>query len=374
MNFTINQKDFYHGVQIVQRAVASRSTLPILKGIYLEAIKDKGLKLIANNLEMGIEYWVEANIIEEGVFVLPANELSNILRELPADEISFQVDEGNYQAKIKCLNSRFTLKGYQADEFPQLPEVEGALSFNFNSLTLKEMIEEVKFSTSTDQTQPTLTGGLLVLSPGEISLVATNTYRLAHSKRKLNDNLNELDKEIKVILPGTTLNELNHLIVDEEEGEMNILLNESYVRFSFNEIVFISRLIEGQFPNYKQVIPVDFKSSVKIDRIEFLNAVKRVSLIARLDSNVITLAVNRDQMSISSTSTEYGDALELVEIELEGEEQTINIDANYLMDVLRTLKNELVNILLIGPMNPLTIKKYPEDEYIYLIMPIRPGS
>lgn len=370
MNLTINQKDFYHGVQIVQRAVASRSTLPILKGIYLEAVKDKGLKLIANNLEMGIEYWVKANIIEEGIFVLPANELSNILRELPAAEIFFQVDKSNYQAKINCLNSRFTLKGYQADEFPQLPEVEGALSFNFNALTFREMIEEVKFSTSTDQTQPTLTGGLLVLSPGEISLVATNTYRLAYSKREIN---NDLDKEVKVILPGTTLNELNHLIGDEED-EMNILLNESYVRFTFNEIVFISRLIEGQFPNYKQVIPVDFKSSVKIDRVEFLNAVKRVSLIARLDSNVITLNVNKDQMSISSTSTEYGDALELVEIELEGEEQTINIDANYLMDVLRTLKSELVNILLIGPLNPLTIRKYPEDNYIYLIMPVRPGA
>ena len=105
-----------------------------------------------------------------------------------------------------------------------------------------------------------------------------------------------------------------------------------------------------------------------------MNAVKRVSLIARLDSNVITLNVNKDQMSISSTSTEYGDALELVEIELEGEEQTINIDANYLMDVLRTLKSELVNILLIGPLNPLTIRKYPEDNYIYLIMPVRPGA
>ena len=127
------------------------------------------------------------------------------------------------------------------------------------------MIEEVKYTTSTDQTQPTLTGGLLVLSPGEISLVATNTYRLAYSKREIN---NDLDKEVKVILPGTTLNELNHLIGDEED-EMNILLNESYVRFTFNEIVFISRLIEGQFPNYKQVIPVDFKSSVKIDRVEF---------------------------------------------------------------------------------------------------------
>jgi len=371
MKLTINQKDFYHGVQIVQRAVASRSTLPILKGIYLEAIKDKGFKLIANNLEMGIEYWVEANIIEEGVFVLPAAELSNILRELPAAEISFQLDESNYQAKINCLNSRFTLKGYQADEFPQLPEVEGAISFSFNSLTFKEMIEEVKFSTSTDQTQPTLTGGLMVLSPGEISLVATNTYRLAHSKRELSKAL-DLEEEIKVILPGTTLNELNHLIADKEE-EMNILLNNSYVRFTFNEIVFISRLIEGQFPNYKQVIPVDFKSSVKIDRLEFLNAVKRVSLIARLDSNVITLDINQDQMSISSNSSEYGDALELVEVDLDGPEQSINIDANYLMDVLRTLNEEVVNILLIGSLNPLTIKKYGKDDYIYLIMPVRTG-
>ncbi len=370
MNLTINQKEFYNGIQIVQRAVSSKSTLPILKGIYLEAKKDKGIKLIANNLEIGIEYWVNADIIEEGSIVLPATELSNVIRELPSANISFNVDTDHYQVKIKCLNSNFTLKGYQADEFPQLPEVEDALKINLSSDKFNRMIEEVKFSTSTDQTQPALTGGLLVLSHENINLVTTNTYRLAYSKM---NNKNTLKKEIKSILPGTTLNELNHLIVNEDEN-IELLLNDSYIRFTFNDIIFISRLIEGQFPNYKQVLPDKFNSQIKIDRIELLNAVKRASLIARLDSNVISIKITGDEMTITSTSTEYGNAHEVIEVKLEGPEQSIDIDASYLTDVLKILKDEVITLEMIGPLNPLTVKKESNNDYIYLIMPVRPGA
>lgn len=370
MNFTINQKEFHNGIQIVQRAVSSKSTLPILKGIYLETKKNKGIKLIANDLEIGIEHWVNANILEEGSIVLPATELSNIIRELPSGNISFIVDLEHYQVDIKCLNSNFTLKGYQADEFPQLPEVENALKVSLPSNDFNNMIEEVKFSTSKDKTQPALTGGLLILTNQNINLVTTNTYRLAYSKI---DHKNTLDKDIKVILPGTTLNELNHLIINETEN-IELLLNENYIRFSFNDIIFISRLIEGQFPNFRQVLPAEYNSKIKIDRIKLLNAVKRASLIARLDSNVISIKITEDKMSINSASTEYGNAHEVIEIKLEGPEQNIDIDASYLIDVLKILKEDVVILEMIGPLNPLTIKKESNNNYIYLIMPVRPGA
>lgn len=369
MNLIINQKEFYSGIQIVQRAVSSKSTLPILKGIYMEAHKEKGVKLIGNDMEIGIEYWVNADIKEEGSIVLPATELSNIIRELPSSDIYLDVDIEHYQVNIKCLNSEFTLKGFQADEFPQLPEVENAFRVNLPIDYFSQMIEEIKFATSTDQTQPALTGGLLVFTRENIHLVSTNTYRLSYSS--MNYNM-EIDENIKVILPGTTLNELNNLI--DIEGDINLSLNDSYIRFSFNDIIFISRLIEGQFPNYKQVIPVDYKSKVKVDRNELLNAVKRVSLIARLDSNIISIKIEQDKMSIFSNSTEFGKAQEFIEVELEGPEQNIDIDAGYLIDILKVLKDEIIIMEMIGSLNPLTIKKEKEDNFVYLIMPIRPGA
>lgn len=370
MNIKIKQNDFYHGIQIVNRAVSNKSTLNILKGIYIEAKKDKGIKLISNDLEIGIEYWIDADIKKEGSIVLPATELSNIIRELPNAEISFIMDEELYQVNISCLNSKFTLKGFQGDEFPQLPEVEEPIHLNINSNIFKKMIEEVKFAVSKDQTQPSMTGGLMVLSKNNISLVTTNTYRLAYNNIEIK---NSLDKEIKIILPDKTLNELNNLL-DGKDEDIEILLNNNYVRFNFSDIIFISRLIEGKFPNYKTVIPNDFKSRVKVDRKELLNAVKRVSLIARLDSNVISININKDKMSISSSSSDYGNAQEIIEVELEGIEQNIDIDANYMIDVLKILNDETINLMLISPLKSLTVKKQSDDDYIYLIMPVRPGA
>lgn len=370
MIFKIKQNEFNHGIQVVQRAVSSKSTLPILQGIYMEADKEKGLKLIGNNLEIGIEYWVEADIIKEGSIVLPTTELAGIIRELPAAEIYFEANLEKYQVDIDCLHSDFTLKGYQADEFPQLPEVDDATEFVLPAEKIYNALEEIKFATSSDQSQPALTGGLLISEGSNLSLVTTNTYRLAYSIMK--DAWN-LDGDIGVILPGKTLNEL-YTLIDSDCEQIHILLNNNYVRFSFKDIVFISRLIEGEFPNYKQVIPSDFKSIIRVDRRELLDAVKRVSLIARLDSNVISIRVNEDSMDVYSSSSEYGDARESLEIELEGEKQEIDIDAGYLLDVLKVLKDEVVVIKMIGAIKPMTVTKFEEDNYIYLIMPVRPGA
>ncbi|MEJ6951940.1 DNA polymerase III subunit beta [Natronospora cellulosivora (SeqCode)] len=371
MDLIINQKEFYQGIQIVQKAVSSKNTLPILKGIYLEANKEKGLKLIANNLEIGIEYWTNANVKEEGVIVIPANELTNIIRELPSGEVSLTVNKDNYMVNIECLNSKFVLKAYDAEEFPQLPEVDNALKVNVKANKFHRMINEVKFSTSNDQTQPALTGALFILDDEDINLVATNTYRLAFSNMK---NDQEINENLSVILPGSTLNELYQLLETDEDNNIELLLNDSYVRFTFNNIIFISRLIEGKFPNYKQVLPTEFNSSLKIDRVDFLNAVKRVSLIARLDSNVISLNINQDKMLIKSNSSEYGNAEEFIEVELNGPEQNIDIDASYLIDVLKVLDEEIIHMEMIGPLNPLTIRKDNESNFIYLIMPVRPGA
>lgn len=370
MLFNIFQKDFYNGIQIVEKAVSSKSTINILTGIYIEAVQDRGIHLIANNLEIGIEYWINAEIKEEGAIVLPAVQLTNIIRELPAADVLFKADMEHFDVNINCLNSEFNIKGFKGDEFPQLPEIKGSYSLKVSSLNYKEMIDEVKFATSNDQTQPALTGGLMSISNNSINLVTTNTYRLAFSTINITSTI---EQDINVILPGNTLNELSHLIGNDSKEDLTMLISENYIRFSFNDIIFISRLIEGKFPNYQQVLPDSSNTKVKIDRTEFSRAVKRVSLIARHDTNVITLIINQNWMDIKSNKSDIGHAHESIEIELEGDTQKIDVDANYLMDVLKVLKEDTIIIELIGPLNPLTIKKKIDGDYIYLIMPVRPG-
>lgn len=369
MKFKASQKELYRGINISQRAVSSKNTMPVLTGIYLETKKEKGLHLIATDLELGIENWIEAEIIKEGSIVIPAKHLKRIIRELPDETINFNVNPETFEADINCINSEFNIKGFNPEEFPQLPEVNIPQEVNISTDKFKTMIEEVNFSTSTDQTQPALTGVLTIIDTDNIKMIATNTYRLAYSEINVET---EIEEKIKAILPGDTLNELSHLLESKETIKM--LINPNYISFNFQDITVISRLIEGEFPNYNQVIPDDYNTEIKVEKTKLKKAVKRVSLIARLDSNIISLAVEKNKMIINSTETETGHAHEEIDIKLNGPEQNINIDAGYLLDVLKVLKEEEVTIQLIGPLNPLIIKRNDEKKYIYLIMPVRPGS
>lgn len=367
MEFKINQKEFHNGINNVQRAVAKKNTMPILKGIYLEAHKKKGLHLIATDLELGIECWIPANIKQSGAIVVPASYLTNIIRELPEEEIYFKADLDKFQAEIKCLKSEFNIKGYNPEEFPQLPEVNNPQILNLKADKLNQIVKEIKFSISNDESQPALTGALMEINNNQLIMVSTNTYRLAFSKLDL--NLDEIDNKIdKIIIPGNTLNELSRLLPDKDEN-VEILINSNYTSISFNEITIISRLIEGQFPNYKQVIPEEYNTTITLNKSELQSAVKRASLIARENSNIISLSTDSDILTINSLDSDAGKAHEEIEIKKEGPEQNINIDASYLLDVFKVLKNDEISINLIGPLNPLTIRQ--NDNYIYLIMPIR---
>ena len=371
MKFKINQKDLYQGIQIVQKAVASKQTMPILTGIYMEASKDRGIHLIGTDLELGIEHTIsEAEVINEGSIVIPANNFSNLVRELPKEKINFAADLDNYEIKIECLNSKFELKGYDPNEYPQLPEINIPKKMNIETDKLQNIIKEVEFSTATDETQPALTGALLAVdNENGITMVSTNTYRLAYSNINITPDIEE---SIKVILPGKTLNELNRLL---EGDNTEIEIDSNYASFKFNDITVISRLIEGQFPNYQQVMPNQYNTRVTVDKNKLKKAVKRASLIARMDSNIISLKVSDERLIINSANSDTGHAHEEVAVDIEGPEQNINIDAGYLLDVLKIIDRDEIILELIGPLNPLSLKKTEEERsYTYLIMPVRSDS
>jgi DNA polymerase-3 subunit beta len=367
LKFSINQKNLYNALNIVRRAVAKNQTLPILTGIFF-SLKNNTLNLKSTDLELGIEYKLEVDGQLDGSIVLPANQILNIIRELPNEEVKIELNKDKWQLQIKCINSLFKINGYDPDEFPNLPQVEESSKFNLPSSKFKEMIQKVRISTSKDETQPALTGALFEVEAEKVKMVSTNTYRLSYIEAPLKTSVNE---KIAVILPGSTLQELNNLL--ENEGSVNIEVDSNYVRFIFAGIEVISRLIEGKFPNYELVIPDESNSKFSADLFQLHRAVKRASLIAKLDANIITLSVDQGLMEINSTEGSSGYAHEEIKIDMEGPEQKINIDAGYFIDVLKVLNSDVINIEMIGPLNPLVVKSKTEagDKFIYLIMPVR---
>ena len=388
MKFSISKNILQKKLNNVQRAVSKKTTLPVLTGIFMETTKEKGLHLIGTDLDLGIECWIadeNVTIKEQGSIVLPATQIYNIVRELPPEEIYFSLNLEDMTMKIKCHNSEFKINGFDPEEFPQLPEVKRPVNITLPGKDFKRIIEEVSFSISNNQSQPSLTGALMLFKDRVMEMVSTNTYRLAHSLYTFDKNNNDNDKndgsqnekEIapnKVIIPGNTLNELKRVLPDSEESEIEILLGNNHIKFCFDNFKIVSRLIEGQFPNYNQVIPEEYNTRIEANKKELQHAVKRASLIAQLDSNEINLEINEENniLLITSTGKETGEAHEELPISLEGPEQKIKIDAGYLLDVLKIIDKEKITLNLIGPVSPLTIKlKKETGSYTYLIMPIR---
>ncbi|MGM0471162.1 MAG: DNA polymerase III subunit beta [Bacillota bacterium] len=364
MKIKINKQNFYEGIQTVKKAVSSKSNLPILSGILLET-EDKKLKLVGTDLELGIECKVEANIINEGAVVLPANHLANIIRELPNEELVLNTNQKDNRTEITCDLSQFKINSSPADEFPLLPEVESNTECTLPQEEFKKIINRTKFATSNDESRPFLTGGLLLLDEQDLKMVATDSYRLAYSEYKLNQKFSTK----KAIIPSKTLNELSKLLNSEED--IKFIITDNQILFEFSGITIISRLIEGQFPNYNQVIPDKENTIVKINKEELLNAAKRASLVAKNDSNIIKTEFVDNRLIIQSNAPEVGQAYEEVTTNQQGENTKISFNASYLIDVLKVLDEEEVLLKLSGELSPGIIKEANSNDYLHVIMPVR---
>lgn len=366
MRIEISKKDFFEGIQTVNRAVSSKTTLPILSGILLKTEEDK-VKLVATDLEIGIEFYVKANIIKDGAIVLPAKYFTSIVRELSDTQIILTADLSNNTAQIKCGQAQFNIHGSSSDEFPLLPKINSKTRFTIYQNTLKEMINQVKFAISDDISKPFLTGGLLKFEEKNLLLVATDTYRLSYKKVKF-DRKDIIGEE--VIIPNKTLNEISKLL-NNNEDLVEISITSNQILFKFSGVTIVSRLIDGQFPNYKQVIPKKNNTKAIINKVELLNATKRASLLAKRDSNIIKINLQEDQLIITANVPEIGQAYERISISLTGQETEIAFNATYLMDCLKVITSEQVILELSGSLSPGVIKDSSGDEYIYIIMPVR---
>ncbi|NPV53135.1 MAG: DNA polymerase III subunit beta [Firmicutes bacterium] len=364
MRFECRRDDLVSGVQTVQKAVSARTTLPILSGILLEG-RDGKLRCVGTDLELSIETYITAQVGEMGSLLLPARYISDISRKLPEDHAVVEASE-TYIATVSSGRAVFKINGMDPSEYPIFPVIDEGVRFGINGGILKNLIRYTSFAAALEETRAFLTGVLFDVAPKGINMVATDTFRLAMKREQYNM---ELEGERRVIVPARALNEVMRLIRENDEI-VEVSLGENQIAFKFGETTIVSRLIEGQFPNYAQVIPKGFKTRLLVETDKLLAAVERASLVGKDEFGTVKLAVSNDTLMIRANSPDVGQAFEEIAASREGEDGEIALRSKYLTDVLKVIDGERIYIELTGAISPACFREEKSDDYIYLIMPV----
>jgi DNA polymerase-3 subunit beta len=367
MKFTCTKELLNGAVQTVQKAVATKTPMPILTGIYLSADANK-LQLQATDYEIGISCTIDAAVEEPGNIVLSGRYFQELVRKLPGETVEISSNREDRTIKITSNMAQFNFLSLPADEFPVLKPLESDTIVTVKDNILRELIKKTVFSCANDESRPIFTGGLLEIEGPNIRMVATNTHRLALKKDVTENN----QTAIKMIIPAKVLHELARLLVDEIPQDVTIYYQHNQVAFVFENVYIISRLIEGQFPDYRKVIPPSFATNVTIDSDIFADAVERVSLLAREgDYNVIKLSFAQNAVTITSNNPDIGKASETVSATIEGNELDIAFNAKYVTDILKNINSTQLIFSLNTPLSPASIKPSDDKSYTYIITPVR---
>lgn len=359
-----------YGVGVVQNVVSMKASLPVLLNILME-VKNKKLFLTATDLEVTIKCSIPIEVEEEGGITIPAKLFTNIIKELPEKEVYIQTEPNN-NIKIKCEKSTFNIFGLPLKEFPLPPNIEEKTSLTINANILKEMIIKTKFAISTDEGRFALNGVCLSIKENQVKMVATNGHRLAYIKENVPLTTKE---EVSVIIPPKILNELIRLLPEEGE-KVKVNIGKNYISFNISEDTSLtSRLIEGTFPNYEQVIPKETDKQIRVNTKSLFDATRRTSILIEEKSSLIKFQATKDNLTIIGSTPSYGEAREEVEIALKGEGIDIGFNVRYIMDVLRVIDTEEMVIELSNPASPVIIRPYSKDmkekNYLCVIMPVR---
>ena len=356
------RQDLIKGIQTVQNVISSRTTLPILANILLEAKKDT-LKLTATDLDTAISCIIPIQTIEEGSITLPAKRFGDIIKELPEQEITVSARKNNL-VSIDCKKAFFKVMGLPREEFPKLPVVKDKESITIEQSIMKNMLNMTSFATSHDETRYILNGILFDIKDSKIKLVATDGRRLALIEKEL-----DIPKQFhkKIIVPTKAIQELNRVLTDE--GEMKMFFTQNQISFEAGKVVIISRLIEGEFPQYEQVIPKERKDKIKLDRTAFLAAARRANILTSQDSQAIKIDLFKNRMIVSKNTPDIGEAREELEVEYKGDDISIGFNPGYLIDVLKNLDLDKVRLELTDPTKPGVIRT--QDNFIYVVLPMQ---
>ncbi len=367
------RKDLYEGVQTVAYAVSGRTSLPILQHVLFEAEEGSStLRLSASDLELFISLTIPATIESAGAGTTHAKMTTELLGSLPESEVIVAIDR-SYAARVHCDRSDYKLLGLPPEEYPKLPEVPDANHFAIPQATLREMIKQTTLAVSKDEARAILTGVLMVLEGDTLSLVATDTHRLAFRKAQVA----EAQGARQAIVPERALNELVRTLADKD-GDVQVSIADNQVKFvTPGGVTLISRLIEGQFPAFQRVIPTVYTKVLTVQRQPFHQAVKRAAIVARNASNRVIFRSLDDRMTISAESSQEGSAYEEVEVVREGDDVEIAFNAAYVLDVLNVLDCEGVRLELTESLKPGVVKPVPSDpavpapDYLCVLMPMQ---
>jgi DNA polymerase-3 subunit beta len=352
-------------LQQVQNVVSTRTTLPILSNVLLQA-KEGAVHLTTTDLDVGVRGSFEANVDKIGATTLPARRLFTIIRELPSSEISIEVD-GKNAASIRSGQSFFKILGLPEEEFPPLPKFENAKVVTMRQKDLHDGLRKTAYAISTDETRYVLNGVLFSFKENKLTLVATDGRRLAMLDIELEFPRSH---EAEIIVPTKAVTELQRLLKDD--GEVKISVGSGQIAFDLNNTLLVSKLIEGNYPNYKQVIPSEAKERVTLERETFLNSLRRVSLLASDKSNSIKLNFSKNNIEITANTPEVGEARESLPVAYKGRDFAIAFNPEFLMAPLRNLTEDEVFFDLIDEMSPGVLKI--QTPFLYVLMPMRVSS
>lgn len=370
MKISLTQENLARAIGLVSKVVATRGSLPVLSNILIST-EGKRLKLAATNLEMGITYWVGCSVEAEGSVTVPARLFADFISSLPGNS-TLELTATGAVLGITTEHHKTHINGIEADEFPPIPGKTGQPTLTLPSSQLREALSEVIVATSIDEARPVLAGVYMYSTEvNQVVVVATDSYRLAERKITVADG--SLSGELALIIPTKTVQELVRILGDTE-SDVAIYASENQVVFEADGAEITSRLIEGQFPNYQQIIPSESDTVVEIDTKELARVTKVASLFARQNAGGVKIDINRGgHLEIRSTSSEVGDNESSADCKVTGEDAEVSLNARYLTEALSIIKTKKVSFGVGSKVSPCVVRPSGKDadEYTYIIMPLR---
>ena len=363
MKIICSKSELLQGVNTVLKAVPTKTTMPILECILIDTT-DGQIKLTANDMELGIETKIKGDILDKGKIALEAKLFSEIVRKLPDSEVSIQTDD-NFRALIKCEKAKFNIAGKSGDDFSYLPEIERNQRVVLSQFSLKEIIRQTIFSIADNENNRLMTGELFEINGDELKVVSLDGHRISIRKIELKEKYNH----IKVVVPGKTLNEVSKILAGGIEDYVNIYFTGRHILFEFDDTIVVSRLIEGEYFRIEQMLSSDYETKISINKKELQSCIERASLLVKEgDKKPIIMNILDESMELKINSF-IGSMNEDINIIKTGKDLMIGFNPKFILDALRVIDDENIDIYMINPKAPCFIRD-EEQKYIYLILPV----
>ena len=369
MEFSVRKFDLLQELTLIQGVVERKTTIPILANVLVKA-EGGELRIAATDLEIGLKSVCASKTTVPGTVTLPAKRLYEIVRALPDKEIKFKRGEANWVA-VTCGSSRFRIAGLPQEDFPALPEPKGTIG-KIPAGVLAKLITRTIFAISTEDSKFTLSGALLLLKPGSVTMVATDGHRLAHIEKS--EALDEVNEEIKVLVPRKAMSELVRMISESTETErIGFTRDDNHLFFDLGKRLLISRMLTGQFPNYEAVLPRNNDRVITVNRDELASAIKRVAILSDERSRSVKLALSSGSMEITASHSDLGEAHETLEIDYDKEDFQVGFNYQYLLDFLTTADEPDISLEFKDGESAAQLRTQPPSDYNYryVVMPMR---